>query len=174
MKKSVFDKIELSVFDTTELSVFDDVEPEIEDKILNSKELIDLVQEEIRKEVQKIPVGKIIAKILSKSNEIKNKELSSLKEKMGKDLDLVKKETDKNLTEVKELIEKFKKSFDDLKTSVINQPMYQFGGFSPQVNDLNIGDPLTDGSWRIVVSGNDLSVQRRESGSWVEKGSFQP
>jgi hypothetical protein len=32
--------------------------------------------------------------------------------------------------------------------------------------------PLADGNWRIVVDGNDLSFQRRESGAWVEKGAF--
>jgi hypothetical protein len=38
---------------------------------------------------------------------------------------------------------------------------------------LSLGDPQTDGSWRFMVdtSGN-LSVQKRESGSWVEKGNF--
>jgi hypothetical protein len=32
-----------------------------------------------------------------------------------------------------------------------------------------LGDPVTDGSWRFVRSGNDLLAQRRESGSWVTK-----
>ncbi len=37
---------------------------------------------------------------------------------------------------------------------------------------ISIGDPAADGSWRILVSGVDLVVQRKESGSWVEKGAF--
>ena len=32
-----------------------------------------------------------------------------------------------------------------------------------------LGDQATDGSWRFVRSGNDLVVERRESGSWVTK-----
>ena len=36
------------------------------------------------------------------------------------------------------------------------------------------GDSATDGTWKIVRSGNNLSFQRRESGSYVEKGKFQP
>jgi hypothetical protein len=32
-----------------------------------------------------------------------------------------------------------------------------------------IGDPTTNDSWRMVRSGNDLVLQRRESGSWVTK-----
>jgi hypothetical protein len=35
-----------------------------------------------------------------------------------------------------------------------------------------IGDPTTDGSWRIVRSGNDLQFQRREGGTWVNKGAI--
>ena len=38
---------------------------------------------------------------------------------------------------------------------------------------LEIGTPTVDGSWRLIidVSGN-LSVQKRITGSWVEKGNF--
>ena len=31
------------------------------------------------------------------------------------------------------------------------------------------GDQTTDGTWRIVRSGNDLVIERRESSSWVTK-----
>jgi hypothetical protein len=34
------------------------------------------------------------------------------------------------------------------------------------------GDPTTDGTWRQVRSGNDFVIERRESGSYVEKGRF--
>lgn len=37
---------------------------------------------------------------------------------------------------------------------------------------VNLGDPNTDGSWRFTVSGNNLLVERRESGVWVEKSAF--
>ena len=36
------------------------------------------------------------------------------------------------------------------------------------------GDPNTNGSWRIIPVGNNLSVQRREGGIWVDKHSFTP
>ena len=32
-----------------------------------------------------------------------------------------------------------------------------------------LGDPNTDGSWRIIRNGNDLVFQRRESAAWVTK-----
>lgn len=37
-----------------------------------------------------------------------------------------------------------------------------------------LGDPNTDGSWRIVRSSDDLVIQRRESSVWVEKSAFMP
>lgn len=35
-----------------------------------------------------------------------------------------------------------------------------------------LGPSGTDGSWRLRVSGTSLLVERRESSSWVEKGSY--
>jgi hypothetical protein len=35
-----------------------------------------------------------------------------------------------------------------------------------------LGDPATDGTWRFVRSGNDLVVERRESGNYVLKTTF--
>jgi hypothetical protein len=51
---------------------------------------------------------------------------------------------------------------------------------TPQVNEVHLiatgvvylGDSATNGSWRIVRSGDDLHFDRRESGAWVNKGSF--
>lgn len=39
-------------------------------------------------------------------------------------------------------------------------------------NYLYFGTSDSDGSWRLYVGGNDLIVERRESGIWVEKGRF--
>jgi len=30
-----------------------------------------------------------------------------------------------------------------------------------------------DGNWRFFIDGDDLKTQRRESGTWVSKGTFQ-
>lgn len=35
-----------------------------------------------------------------------------------------------------------------------------------------LGDKSTNGSWRMVRSGDDIVWERRESDSWVQKGSF--
>lgn len=53
------------------------------------------------------------------------------------------------------------------------------GGFDADVNlastgVLYFGDSATDGSWRILRSGNNLSIQRRESGVWNEKTNWSP
>lgn len=39
-------------------------------------------------------------------------------------------------------------------------------------SSLYLGDSATDGSWRIVRSGNDLVIQRRESGTWTTKSTI--
>ena len=39
---------------------------------------------------------------------------------------------------------------------------------------LYFGDSATDGTWRIIVSGVNLSVQLRVAGSYVEKSAFTP
>lgn len=41
-------------------------------------------------------------------------------------------------------------------------------------NAFYFGDPTTDGSWRIVRDGNDLSFERRETGTWVFKMKLNP
>lgn len=43
-----------------------------------------------------------------------------------------------------------------------------------EVNAFYLGDKNTDGTWRIIRSGNNLVFQRREGGTWVEKGSMLP
>lgn len=36
-----------------------------------------------------------------------------------------------------------------------------------------IGDATTNGSWRIVLSGANLVIEKRETGAWVTKGTIQ-
>jgi len=36
------------------------------------------------------------------------------------------------------------------------------------------GDKDTDGTWKIIRSGNNLITQRRESGAWVTKNTITP
>jgi hypothetical protein len=39
----------------------------------------------------------------------------------------------------------------------------------PSDGALYLGDSSTDGSWKYIISGSDLIVQKRVSGSWVTK-----
>ncbi|MEK6557279.1 MAG: hypothetical protein AABZ14_03150, partial [Candidatus Margulisiibacteriota bacterium] len=41
-------------------------------------------------------------------------------------------------------------------------------------NAFYFGDSATDGTWRIIRSGNNLVFQRRESGVWVDKSMVLP
>ncbi len=36
------------------------------------------------------------------------------------------------------------------------------------------GDPNTEGTWRIIRTGDNLSFQRLESGEWVFKLTINP
>jgi len=36
-----------------------------------------------------------------------------------------------------------------------------------------LGDPATDGTWRMIRSGDDLLHQRRESGTYVTKQTIE-
>jgi len=39
---------------------------------------------------------------------------------------------------------------------------------------LYFGNPLTNGTWRIGRSGNNLNFERREAGVWVKKSAATP
>jgi len=39
-------------------------------------------------------------------------------------------------------------------------------------NSVPLNDQATDGSWRIIIVGAELQLQRRESAVWIKKGAF--
>ena len=47
-------------------------------------------------------------------------------------------------------------------------------GGSSAPGTVYFGDPDTNGSWRMRQLGNNLVVERREAGNWIEKGVFEP
>jgi len=75
-------------------------------------------------------------------------------------------------------------SDDDFRVETGNVSNALFLDASDDVFDINVdtelastkafyfGDKDTDGSWRIVRSGDDLDFQRRVSGSWVSKSTI--
>lgn len=166
------------IFDRIKLDIFDEVELPVEQRIAFSDEMADLVREELRKEIAKIPLGKLITKVMEREAVKLDRSNSSIKEAISRDLSSTKADLKNEVTtlreEIAEFTKKIKAKYADLKNEILSAPQYQFGGFSPQVNDLNIGDPATNGSWRIVKSGSNLSVQRLESGAWVETFAFTP
>ena len=62
---------------------------------------------------------------------------------------------------LKTLQDNFKNTYDDLNDLSTGATLY-------------LGDSGTNGSWRLTVSGANLSVQKREAGAWVEKAAFTP
>ncbi len=185
------------------LDVFDKLDLSAEDKFAVSDEFKKALSEELEKQIKKIPIGKMISEILErellkrdKKDEIRDKKGESLVELTAKNIQKsfdetqrleksiskiagdVKAELNGALAKLKDEEEKFmngvREKYDDIRNGLLSQPRYEFGGFSPQSNDLNIGDPSIEGAWRVVKSGNNLSFQRFESGTWVEKGAMTP
>lgn len=170
------------IFDRVTLDLFDEIELPIEEKVVFSKEMADLVREELKKEIAKIPMAKIIGEAL-KGEESKNvKSLDSLKdflsEKIKTSTNSVKKELGEFKEKIENELETAKKNHTKLGDILFSQPWYQFGGFPQTFENVNVGtiinfgDPNTDGSWRIFASGDDFIIQHREGGAWAEKGAF--
>jgi len=138
-EKSIFDDMEPSVFDDMEESIFDDAEPEVEDKVVYSEDFKDSLREELRKEISKIPMGKILEGIIKKKEEKASKAAEKLKESIEKEIEEteeeleeeIKKEVSTVKAELVESINKIKKNFASLRNELANQPAMQFGGFAP-------------------------------------------
>lgn len=165
------------IFDSLKYDILDEVELDAEDKILYSKELRSLLEEEIDKRIKSLPIDRMIRDAVSfhvrKQLKEKNYEklMSQTENKLEHEVAEAKKETKK---ELQIMMEEIKKKISHLKDTVFSElgNRYTFGGFSPQFNDLNIGDPSKEGAWRIVKSGDTLSVQYLSTGVWTEAFAF--
>lgn len=190
-KPDIFDSIKLEVITPSKPSVIPPkviVKPYVKTvpKPLTESEVIDL----IKGEVSKIKPQKIVEKIIEKQIV---KEKPKIVEKI-----VEKVIPDKRVEELTKKLEELTKQLENIKqvipmmghkggSGVIGVP--HPGGHSGQflTNDgtelkwgnatagldgsVTFGDQDTDGSWRFIVVGTDLSHQRRESGVWVEKSA---
>lgn len=124
--KSAFD--DLTVFDALELTAFDEVDLPPEDKILYSKELDQLIKQEIKQAIISLPIGKMISEILEKNSH----ENEKIKKLLSKNIQETKNELQNNIAKFKEelsgSVDKLKKRYDELKTERLNAT-YQLGGF---------------------------------------------
>jgi len=163
-KKDLFNRLNFS-------DIFERIDLPIEDKVIFSPEMKSLIADELRKEIASLPIGKILSSLVGKHfEELKKSGEDRLKKEtfeISKKLSSVREELEKLINGLKDNIKEYRIEF---KNDILSLPQYQFGGFSPQFNDLNIGSPETEGAWRIVKSGSNLSFQRLESNVWVEKG----
>lgn len=155
MRKSIFDELE---------DVFDDIELDTEDKVIFSPEMAKLIREEI----SKLPIGKIVSKVVARAvtEEIERQNVvkSNLSKEIRESKDEIKKESARVAAAISELNEKFRKKYDDLKNGIINQPKYEFGGYAPP-NPVNSSNNTvltnTNGTWDgirwIPSSGGGLA-----------------
>lgn len=132
--KDIFDRVEVGIddiFSRIKLDLLDKVDLDPEDKILYSKELIDLIKDELRKELAKLPIGQIAADILEKA--IKNQEKShdSVKSDIASQIEKAKSEIRNELFKVNEsqekLSDKLKEKYADLRNEIMS------GSVLPQV-----------------------------------------
>lgn len=47
-------------------------------------------------------------------------------------------------------------------------------GSTAGTEGLHIGNQDQDGSWRLMIVGANLEIQKRESGAWVTKDTITP
>lgn len=186
MKQDLFDRItENDIFSRINLNdLFDRIDLPIEEKVIFSQEMKDLVKEEIIKKIGELPLGSLVSSLVKKEIQKKMEKESGLRAVIERRLreadDNINKTLEKKERELVKKIEDVEKELKDSNEEIklnLKQTIYEFGGYSPSFNYSNVfyfGDQNTDGSWRIVVDGTNLSVQYRESGNWVEKGSFLP
>lgn len=138
-------------------------------EVNNLKNLINFNNTNIKKERDTSDLN-VRRKIDETSNGLKKIISQEMENRINDFASKFKGETNSSQEEFKDTV---RKKFDDVMNMIINQPRYELGGFSPQFNDLVIGPDATEGSWRIVRSGDDLVVEKYESGSWNEKGAFE-
>ena len=160
-------------------------------KGLTEGDILDLIRNEIS-QIPKVKPQKVIERIVEKQivkEAVKDTEKETRKFAEEKSVEDLKKE----VTELKDLLEKFKQILPMLGarggSGVLGLPIptgqsgkflttdgnqFSWATVSSNSDPLNIGDPTVDGNWRITVSGTNLSFQRRESGTFVEKGTMTP
>lgn len=154
----IFDRIKPDLFDTLEMPT--------EDKVIQSEDMANLIREEIYKEISKIPVGKIVARIMEREAKKQNESVNSLKTEISDEVNKAKSTVDKKISamrsEIEEFMEKMRKKFDTFR----NEPQYQFGGFPLS------GGGLPFANWRFREDGTELVVETLVNGAWVESSAF--
>jgi hypothetical protein len=161
-KADIFDRISPD-------DLFDRVELSFDDQVDISDGLAKKIRSEIGVATKDIPeiFGREMARqrVAQETLERKVSDTKSSVESKLKDL----------IEDFQDMKEQFRRKLDHLRNELrLSESRYTFGGFSPIMNNLNIGLPDTEGSWRIVQSDDNLAVERYESGAWVEKGAFLP
>ena len=153
--------------------------------VIESKEPV-----ESEKQVESMGLGKTIFNVMNQLNAIQSKSDVDTKEliKIREEYEKLRNEYDDLKSELKRM-----RDHPDVEVRLIHAPFpdksKHLGEFL--TNDaqnvkwgpiydneitpvIPIGHPNVDGSWRIIVSGTALSIQKRESGSWNEKGGYVP
>ena len=65
---------------------------------------------------------------------------------------------------------------EDLHSDKVERINWLLNRIKPDAAELIPSGSLVgdDGNWRFYLSGNNLTVQRKESGTWVTKWTYEP
>lgn len=157
-KKDIFDSLSVDQIDLAPYDVLDDVELDTEDKILYSKELKNILREELSKKIAEIPFNKIIQDIVSKQLEQKdypaliNKKTDSLEQKLEQEKFRsnfkLKEDLDKLSREIKE-------KYAEFRNILNSQEKYTFGGFPLKSSPYSTSNGTTTRSFDALNTSLD-------------------
>lgn len=177
-KKDSFDKFD--AFDLVSLDGFDNVELPVEEKVVFSEEMAKLVREQLREEIGKLPIGKLVSEISQKEFSKQKESISTIKEVIAKEIENTKSELKNKIENLSKESTEFKKKTQDKyndflnKYSSIGQDKLYFGGPAAmriqEEDGSNLGYPNSlkfsdgsvtvnsDGSYSISTSASSFSI----------------
>lgn len=160
-KRDIFDRLAENHTD-----IFDRVELPVEEKVAYSDVIKETIQEEIKKTIASLPLGKIISSIIEKqvserlkeNERISSEAINQLERRMKDDGSWMKSDLK---TEIENLRKELIKKYSEVRNSILaNKEVYSFGGF-PQFGSSEEGKFLKISSgtpaWATGGGGSSLS-----------------
>lgn len=158
-KKDPFNKFD--AFDLVNLDAFDEVELPTEDKVIYSQEMARLVQEEVRKEIGKLPIGKVVSNVLEEQLKKQTKIAQALSESFNKTNKLLREEIKKLREDNDQQKNKSNDRYVELRNNLLNARFYQGGPSATRIQEENgshLGFPnslkFSNGSITINADGS--------------------
>ncbi len=166
------------LLDRLDFDLLDRVDLPVEEKVMYSPEMKKAIEDAVREKIKELPIAKFVTVAVDaevrKQKDILERDLS----KKQKSDESFKIDLSGTVTKAQsDFEEKMTKKYDAIMNKINHEsegPRYQFGGFPPPGGGLPIPGTAGLAEWRFIIVGLNLSVQKLENGTWVEKASFLP